>query len=124
MRWFTCTPVEFGGGADFFARDSGLLCRGFQALGIDSRAVMPGPAKVLDEPDLIRTDYSKRWPDAERYLGTAERGDAAVAKLHFPGIHPEAARFLAAIVSDDKSRAFLRQKMRYVECLVHFAMGD
>lgn len=35
-----------------------------------------------------------------------------------------AARFLAAIVSDDKSRAFLRQKMRYVECLVHFAMGD
>jgi kynurenine formamidase len=45
---------------------------------------------------LIRTDYSKRWPDAERYLGTAERGEAAVVKLHFPGIHPEAARFLAA----------------------------
>jgi kynurenine formamidase len=44
---------------------------------------------------LIRTDYSKRWPDAERYLGTAERGEAAVAKLHFPGIHPDAARWLA-----------------------------
>ena len=43
---------------------------------------------------LIRTDYSKRWPDAERYLGTAERGEPAVAKLHFPGIHPEAARWL------------------------------
>jgi kynurenine formamidase len=44
---------------------------------------------------LIRTDYSKRWPDAVRYLGTAERGEAAVAKLHFPGLHPEAARWLA-----------------------------
>ena len=44
---------------------------------------------------LIRTDYSKRWPDAARYLGTAERGEGAVAKLHFPGIHPDAARWLA-----------------------------
>jgi kynurenine formamidase len=44
---------------------------------------------------LIRTDYSKRWPDAARYLGTAERGEAAVPKLHFPGLHPEAARWLA-----------------------------
>ena len=43
---------------------------------------------------LIRTDYSKRWPDAQAYLGTAERGDAAVAKLHFPGIHPNAAKWL------------------------------
>ena len=40
-------------------------------------------------------DYSKRWPDAARYLGTAERGEAAVPKLHFPGIHPDAARWLA-----------------------------
>ncbi len=57
MRIFTCTPVAFGGGADFFARDSGLLCRGFQALGIDSRAVMPGENRPGDEADLIRTDY-------------------------------------------------------------------
>jgi len=57
MRWFTCTPVEFGGGADFFARDSGLLCRGFQALGMDSRVVMPGARQAGDEADLIRTDY-------------------------------------------------------------------
>jgi len=49
--------VEFGGGADFFARDSGLLCRGFQALGIGSRAVMPGLRQAGDEADLIRTDY-------------------------------------------------------------------
>jgi glycosyltransferase involved in cell wall biosynthesis len=57
MRFFTCTPRPFGGGADFFARDSGLLCRGFQALGIESRAVMPGERKREDEADLIRTEY-------------------------------------------------------------------
>lgn len=45
---------------------------------------------------LFRTDFSKRWPDARAYLGTAERGDGAVAKLHFPGIDPAAAAWLAA----------------------------
>jgi kynurenine formamidase len=45
---------------------------------------------------LIRTGFSRRWPDAARYLGTAERGEAAVAKLHFPGLHPDAARWLVA----------------------------
>ena len=45
---------------------------------------------------LLRTGYGARWPDAARYLGTAERGDAAVAKLHFPGLHPDAARWLVA----------------------------
>jgi glycosyltransferase involved in cell wall biosynthesis len=58
MRWFTCTPVAFGGGADFFARDSGLLCRGFQALGVESRAVMPGPVEAGDAADLIRTEFN------------------------------------------------------------------
>jgi kynurenine formamidase len=43
---------------------------------------------------LIRTDYAARWPDAARYLGTAERGESAVAKLHFPGLHPDAAKWL------------------------------
>lgn len=56
-RWFTCTPVAFGGGPDFFARDSGLLCRAFQSLGIESRAVMPGTRQPGDEPDLIRVDF-------------------------------------------------------------------
>jgi kynurenine formamidase len=45
---------------------------------------------------LLRTGFSARWPDAARYLGTAERGEAAVAKLHFPGLHPDAARWLVA----------------------------
>jgi kynurenine formamidase len=43
---------------------------------------------------LFRTGFSTRWPDAARYLGTAERGDAAVAKLHFPGLHHDAAKWL------------------------------
>jgi kynurenine formamidase len=44
---------------------------------------------------LIRTGYSTFWPDAARYLGTSERGPGAVAKLHFPGLHQDAARWLA-----------------------------
>ena len=57
MTIFTCTPVSFGGGPDFFARDSGLLCKGFQALGHTCKAVMPLPSHDADQhEDLIRTD--------------------------------------------------------------------
>ncbi|CAM2008336.1 cyclase family protein [Acanthopleuribacter pedis] len=45
---------------------------------------------------LLRTGNGKHWPDAEKYLGTAERGPQAVPKLHFPGLHPEAAAWLVA----------------------------
>jgi kynurenine formamidase len=45
---------------------------------------------------LLRTGFSRRWPDAARYLGTAERGEAAVAKLHFPGLHPDAAKWIVS----------------------------
>jgi kynurenine formamidase len=45
---------------------------------------------------LIRTGFSQHWPDAARYLGTAERGPGAVPKLHFPGLHPDAARWIVA----------------------------
>jgi len=44
---------------------------------------------------LLRTGFARFWPDAAKYLGTAERGEAAVAKLHFPGLHQDAARWLA-----------------------------
>jgi kynurenine formamidase len=43
---------------------------------------------------LFRTGFAKYWPDAKKYLGTAEKGAEAVSKLHFPGLHPEAARWL------------------------------
>jgi kynurenine formamidase len=45
---------------------------------------------------LLRTGFSRRWPDQARYLGTAERGEQAVPKLHFPGLHPDAARWIVA----------------------------
>ena len=45
---------------------------------------------------LLRTGFSSRWPDAARYLGTARRGEEAAAQLHFPGLHPDAARWLIA----------------------------
>ncbi len=43
---------------------------------------------------LLRTGFGRAWPDRARYLGTDERGPAAVAKLSFPGLHPDAARWL------------------------------
>lgn len=44
---------------------------------------------------LIDTGSSPLWPDKVAYMGTDERGEAAVKKLTFPGIHPDAATFLA-----------------------------
>jgi kynurenine formamidase len=43
---------------------------------------------------LLRTGFGKFYPDPKRYLGTDERGPDAVPKLHFPGLDPEAARWL------------------------------
>jgi kynurenine formamidase len=45
---------------------------------------------------LLRTGFSRRWPDAARYLGTAARGAEGAAQLHFPGLHPDAARWLVS----------------------------
>lgn len=43
---------------------------------------------------LLRTGFGKFYPDRKKYLGTDQRGAAAVANLHFPGLHPDAARWL------------------------------
>lgn len=43
---------------------------------------------------LLRTGYAQYWPDAKKYLGTAEKGQQGVDNLHFPGLHPDAARWL------------------------------
>lgn len=51
---------------------------------------------------LLRTGFSRHWPDRERYLGTALRGAEGVAALHFPGLDPEAARW---IVEERRVRA-------------------
>jgi kynurenine formamidase len=43
---------------------------------------------------LLRTGFARHWPDRARYMGTDGRGADAVADLHFPGIAPDAARWL------------------------------
>lgn len=43
---------------------------------------------------LFRTGFGAFWPDRQRYMGTDARGAEAVADLHFPGLHPDAARWL------------------------------
>lgn len=45
---------------------------------------------------LIRTGFGAFYPDRVRYMGTAQLGPEAVADLHFPGLHPGAARWIAA----------------------------
>ncbi len=55
----------------------------------DAHGRLPDGAIVL-----LRTGFAHYWPDAARYLGTAERGEKGAAKLHFPGLHPEAAAWL------------------------------
>jgi kynurenine formamidase len=43
---------------------------------------------------MLDTGWAERWPDREAYQGTAESGPEAVPELHFPGLHPDAARWL------------------------------
>lgn len=43
---------------------------------------------------LLRTGFDQYWPDPERYLGTALRGEAGAAALSFPGLSEAAADWL------------------------------
>lgn len=52
-------------------------------------------ARLDDLIVLLRTGFATFWPNPAKYLGTEERGPQAVAKLRFPGLHPEAAKWLA-----------------------------
>jgi kynurenine formamidase len=45
---------------------------------------------------LLRTGFGRHWGERARYLGTQRTGPEAVAELHFPGLHPDAARWLVA----------------------------
>jgi len=44
---------------------------------------------------LLYTGYGRYWPDRVKYMGTDELGTEAVEKLHFPGLHPDAAKWLS-----------------------------
>lgn len=49
---------------------------------------------------LLHTGYDQYWPERGPYMGTEMLGDSAVALLHFPGLHPDAAKWLV------KNRSF------------------
>ena len=55
------------------------------------RANGPIPAKSII---LFSTGFAKRWPDLKTYLGTDQKGPDAIKDLSFPGLHPDAARWL------------------------------
>ncbi|GAA0878870.1 hypothetical protein GCM10009119_18380 [Algoriphagus jejuensis] len=66
---------------------------------IDTAAILAWEKENGQIPEhsivLFRTGYGKFYPDREKYFGTAKMGLEAILELHFPGIHPEAAQFLA-----------------------------
>ncbi len=43
---------------------------------------------------MLRTGWGARYEDPVAYLGTDQTGPEAVPLLHFPGLHPDAARWL------------------------------
>ncbi|MEW7289223.1 cyclase family protein [Aquimarina sp. 2304DJ70-9] len=43
---------------------------------------------------LLYTGFTKYYPDKMKYLGTDKRGEEAIKDLHFPGLSPEAAKWL------------------------------
>jgi glycosyltransferase involved in cell wall biosynthesis len=59
MKIYTCTPVRFRGGDIFFSRDSGLLCKGLSMLGVETRALLPGPPIEDKDPLLWRVPYAQ-----------------------------------------------------------------
>ncbi|HLF20115.1 MAG TPA: cyclase family protein [Bacteroidota bacterium] len=69
--------------------------RDYRVQATDFEAWENKHGKILDGAIvLLRTGFGKFWPDRVRYMGTNERGQEAVAKLHFPGLHPDAAKWI------------------------------
>lgn len=50
--------------------------------------------QLVDVIVLVRTGWAKRWGDRTAYLGTDKTGPEAVPLLRFPGLAPEAAKWL------------------------------
>ncbi len=51
--------------------------------------------QLVDLILMIHTGFGRLWNERARYLGTSQTGPEAVADLHFPGLAPEAALWLA-----------------------------
>lgn len=74
-RIFTCTPFAFHANGSFFGRDTGLICKSLQALGAESRVVLPLPhyEDDLEDAPLLRVEMrqlrSAAWWRAQRLDG-------------------------------------------------------
>ncbi|WP_339704011.1 cyclase family protein [Algoriphagus aquimarinus] len=66
---------------------------------IDTVAILSWEAEHGQIPEqamaLFRTGYGKFYPDWRAYFGTAKTGAEAIPELHFLGIQPETAAWLA-----------------------------
>lgn len=68
-KWYTFAPCPFETGPGFFRRDTGLLCRGLQALGHESKVILAGPAGRDEAPDVLRASLPElESPDWWRAL--------------------------------------------------------
>lgn len=55
---YCCTPVAFPANEHFFIRDTGLISRTLQSMGIESKCIMPLPYHDSDQREgIIRTEY-------------------------------------------------------------------
>jgi kynurenine formamidase len=69
----------------------------YQATQADVEAWEKVNGKIPDDAIvLFKTGWGKFYPDPVKYIGTAEKGEGAVAKLHFPSVHPDLAAWLLA----------------------------
>jgi glycosyltransferase involved in cell wall biosynthesis len=60
MKIHTCALMPFTADEMFFTRDSGLLCKSLQALGVESNVIMPmREGEGADPPDVIRMTSSQ-----------------------------------------------------------------
>lgn len=75
--------------------EKALANRDYQ-VGIEDFATWESAYGNLPENSIVflHTGYGQYWPDAMKYMGTDKRGSDAVAELHFPGLHVDAARWL------------------------------
>jgi kynurenine formamidase len=92
-------PIErlFGSGACVDVSRKCAADRDYQVSVEDFEAWEKGTGESLDERIvLVRTGFGRHWPEPAKYLGTAEQGQAALAKLHFPGLDPAAADWLVS----------------------------
>lgn len=67
----------------------------YQAMQSDVEAWEKENGKIPDDAIILfKTGWGKFYPDPVKYIGTAEKGQEAVAKLHFPSVHPDLTAWL------------------------------